>query len=705
MPARLTCLLLVLVACGDDATPAPEDAGGELGDAASEDCIYVAPGAAGDGRASSPFGTIDAALAVADDGDRVCLTGGEHAPPSVPVDVALTFEGLGPAPPAMGATAIRGECRSVLDVPSTWDPSASVPLDVTLEATVAITLENVAVLECDVGLLARAGITVRDSLLARSWEPLVIGAGTAVVQRTSIEPSIRDSETRTGRALIGAYAAPGSTLVLRDEVLVSGGLAGVLAFGADLEMRGAAVESAGFGIYVDGLDAMPLVTLADVEIRDLASLGGDERGNAIWRAEVEVDDLRVRGADVGLGLALSPRARVGDYDFEGRTAVLAQGSALTLDGTLDARSSEGATALVFRSDPTSGTTGAVALEGATTLSISGSEGVGMFVLETDVTASEGSATSFTGGQYGVLTEAATLRFDGPLDLAGAEIGAVVAGSTLDATGGSIVDARFAGLMVLDGSATLRDFDVRDGNIGVVAFDGGTLDVRASRFANLTGGAVEALGDAGDATVTLADLDIDSAAVGVAISGRAATLTGGRIAGCAEGGVRARNAAEITVDGVELRENRGVAVSFDDAAGVVRASTFGGTLPSGGRADEVRLSAETTARTVEVAANQFDLDVARDCSGGTCAVLLFDGAAAVGIVRPNCLVARPAESATVTVVDQGGANVSLLGDATWASDLAGPASDLALGFAAPWPRTAPPALESVDAVLPETTFGR
>ncbi len=248
------------------------------------------------------------------------------------------------------------------------------------------------------------------------------------------------------------------------------------------------------------------------------------------------------------------------------------------------------------------------------------------------------------------------------------------------------------LALAGGTVTVSDATFEDVEVGVFAHDASRFALTNTTVENASVRGVVLSGDAHATASTATEVVIDgSDNVGFQVSGpHAVSVTGGRFEGAGRGGIEASVGADVDVDGSEFRANERMGIAFYDAEGSVMGARFGGTLLQGGRADEIRITAdEGTTREVEIGSLNFDLDVPRDCSGGGCVLMLANGSDAIGIVTPNCIVESPGEVLTFTTLEENGGTFTLVGPSAWASVLAGRNFNLGLSSGSATPPPAPP----------------
>ncbi len=670
-------------------------------DAASA-CLYVRAGSTdGDGTAAAPFGTLDDAIDVAVAGDELCLAGGEHAPPTRSIDLALTITGAGSTgPDAAVINGVVGSCLRV-SVPNAFEESR-IDVGVALASSASLTLREVVVAGCDIGVFVQGDLRFERSVVDRVHTG-IFG------ERANIE--ILLSRIRAGSlpfldlpfGVIRAAVASLDGSVLVHESHIEGGAAsfGIYAIRSDLDAEALTIDGGSFGIWANNVDdATRTIGIDGSIIRGLRNLDGrPSSGNLFAGGTTTIDGLEVEDVELcALNFEHGAVATVRAVEVRDarNCGVFVAGANVRLS-EISIALGEDAVAGVFASDHSLGSTSQLVIEGPLTSSASGDEAWHLAVDDgTELTVED--AVVGSGGSVGLvafdavvrMVEGASATFDS-LDL----FGVAASSSELSLRNVELTNARF-GVFGRDSELTLIDSSVNGGASGITALRS-TTDLRDVVVRGTETWSLYFEGEDGRGRATLERVDMhDGQGVGGLVHAQPATFTACTVTTHAGRGFEAQDGSTMDVVDSEVQTSTGAAIAFFDSGGSVRNTTFGGTLLASGRADEVVIQAEEgVRREVTLNGNHFVLDAGRDCTSGQCSLVLAHGADAVGIVMPNCLVAVPGEEATRTLVDQAGATLMVSGASEWADLLGGRGTDLGYALSPPHARPAvalPPFVE-------------
>lgn len=679
----LVFLCAVALACGDDDGMPPMDGGTDVG---PSDCIYVESGASGgNGTEAMPFGTLEDALGAS--GDRVCVGVGAFALPDS-FDRAVNIEGAG-----AGQTLLSGSlgCASV-SILDAFDDAVREDAPVAVNVAARLTIRDVTVEGCAVGVYARDVIVELENIEFQDVQASVVLEGSA--QATLRGSTLRTGAVATAPAALqraAVVATPGSTLRTESDTTImgSGGNYGVLSRGGTLVMTSTLVLAGNAGVWVE--DAVAATLGPDLELRGQTDDGAFFGHNRVRGGVASLDGVLFQGPSVaGLIVDNDASVDVARTDFAaiaGFGLVAASGDVTLRDAVSIELLGEGTGVFVD--------TGNVTLAGALRSETTSTMATHAYVREGTLTSTDGTY-QLSGGALGVLVaEAGACGLAGTIEASDVETAFSVRGSELTLGDVSIANVGVGVAALSGGVVTVSDAMLQNVEVGVFAHDASRFALTNTNVENASVRGVVLSGDAHATASTATELVVDgSDNVGFQISGpHAVSVTGGRFEGAGRGGIEASVGANVDVDGSEFRANERMGIAFYDAEGSVMGARFGGTLLQGGRADEIRITAnEGTTREVEIGSLNFDLDVARDCSGGGCVLMLANGGDAIGIVTPNCIVESAGEALTSTTLEENGGTFNLVGPSAWASVLAGRNFDLGLSSGSATP---PPAAPTPD----------
>lgn len=651
----------------------PMDGGSDV---VASDCLYVETGASGgDGSEGRPFGTIAEALAVA--GERICLGSGAFELPAS-FDREVSLEGAG-ADQTLLSGSIGCSTVSIMDA---FDSAiAREDAEAVVNVGARLSLGELTIQGCAIGLYARDVIVEIENVEFQDVQASLVLEGSA-------QATVRGSTLRTG-TVAGAsavlqraavQATPGSTF--RSEststVTATGGTFGVLSRGGTVAMSATRIVGGNAGFWIQ--EAVNATLGPDLAVEDQTDDDTFFGHNRIRGGNATLDGVTFQGQSVA-GLVVDRSASVAmdraSFPDVGSYGVVVSSGSVTLGAAIE---------VAFRSDGATGFYIADAEVEVTGDLESRSERDGVthvYVTEGGVFDASAGTLDLAGGRTGVFV------VEGGGAAVGEAVMDVIAGpgmyvratGTLDASNVSATGLQ-TGVLILDGaSPSISDSTFAGVETGVFATDGSrfTLDGVSVTDASVRG--IVLRGDPHADATTLTDVIVDgSDDIGFQVSGEhQVTVTGGRFEGAGRGGIEASAGANVDIDGSEFRANERMGVAFYDAEGSVMNARFGGTLLQGGRADEIRITAnEGTPREVDIGSLNFDLDVPRDCSGGGCVLMIANGSDAIGIVTPNCIVESAGEAATFTTIEENGGTFTLVGPSAWASVLAGRDLDLGLG---------------------------
>ncbi len=711
-PAILTlCTASLAFGCGDD--DGGVDGGlpdtGILFDArmdAPPPCRRIRSGGApgGDGSPAAPFASIDEAMSMASEGDVFCLEPGEHAPPTEAINVAVTFEAVSPDMTTAIAAA-AGACRTI-PVPNAFTPETTVELDVLLESNAPVVFRDITLLGCQIGLFLRDGGVLERVRIERSTTNVLVIGGLLDVRASSFRPmAMLVMPLGLGRiALFGI--SPATIQVSDDTVMELGdGLGiGVWTYGVGVQLADLTINGGVSGFFLDGRSDNPSIEIGpNVTISNLDAFSEQDGINAILASQVRVDGLDVTNVEgIGFGLKDCAAATVENVSLSAAdSALIFEDSTVELGGTnvLDVPA-DGFGVTVRGTDGASTTS----LRGS--LTVTGADAIHVTALGGDFVMQDTAVFRSTGASVGAIAFAGgEIAFTaGDAAVTGATSFGIAAYFGTVAVTNVAIEGGFVGLYVEDGLLSAENTAVTGARIGVATGELGILQMTGGAVRRSTSVGVQIDGSEGASPSSLTGVLVEGGlGTGVRVSGgrRFEVLDASVVQNNEGRGLEAKEGAYLVVRGSTVSNNLGVGVGFFGAEGEVFGTTFGGTRRDATRADEIRAASDVGDFTIQTGANNFDLDIGRDCTTEGCALELFDGAGMTGIVMPNCLVASGGEAATRTVVDQDGATVMFSGPSAWASALAGIASDLGLPTGAAGSTDAPP--PAADPVLPPIDF--
>lgn len=663
-----------------------------------------------DGSAASPFRTIADALAAG--AAEICLSAGEHESPGI-IERSVVLRGADPVGglPVSGLVSPAGGCVAVSGLDAT-DLRAVRTVDV--EATLVSSGENVTVEDvsirggCDHAVVVRGGST---RFVRLRVEAVRVGVAVDRGASASIEGSFLATvfDGDAPDLPMGVYLGTGSDVEMVDTEVSAGDWGwGVDGAPDRFVTRGSTVRNAFAGLMLGGADA--LATTIEIGegtlVHELRTLGfGSDRFLSVsvirGARSVRIEGARFeadRPDALGLQLTVVDSASIErtmlrgfDYaalSFAGGELVIGEG--VTLE---PARAGVGL-AVGTRPEVDLGPT-SVRIDAA--LESTGSDEV-RHVLVQGVARFEAVAPlTLRGGLVGVqaldeatVTGAAMLRVE---DVSGAGVQAKGT-ATIEWDGLEVMLAEGAtGFdLVDDARGDFSNVLVSGGRFGLQARDGSTLAVADARVSGASEAGV-VIAEAGPES-TLTDVTIVTTPLGLSVrEGRSIVARGLVIEDTAGSAVEVVRAS-LDVEGGRVERANGAALAFEDSSGRVHAMIIRATAErADGRADEVRIVAtDGVERSVDVGANMFFVDD-RTCLGG-CSVVLASGAGAVGIVRPNCLMASVGTMGTYTLAEQDGGRLdepeatdwddALLGRGVGLGWLAG--STIGVGITPPLPST-------------------
>lgn len=625
-----------------------------------------------DGRGGATGAPTSLDEAIASGARRICLARGDFAPPSVAIRSDLVIEGDGPESRIDGSLG----CREVL-VPESLDLPSLRTSRATLEVRdgARVVLRDLTLRGCEDGAVVGAGSLVLERVVVRDADlgVLAFGDGAGIELRSS-EVSSPDFRTAAVPVSGGVVAVDGASLVAVDTTFRGGvGTVGIASRDAGAIAIERVVIDGGITGFLVSTRTGAEASLRDVTVRRLrgfppipeAGTASLVRGGAARLERIAIRDVE----DHGLAVVSGARVLVDGIEVEdaGRLAIVARsGAEATLSNVVARRVGVGVAADggrivlagaatlddVFAGIATYGAGAAAVMPGAG-LAIRGAE-VGFWADEpAEIAAEDGALESARWGAIGL----GRLRLAG-VRFSGGEVGLYCERAC------SATAARWSGASVA-ALATAR---------------GGVVTLERSELAS-SGPAMLGAGAHRFDQVVISEARSDAIQLE---EGAELSLRGGRIVDGRGRGIEAREGSRVAIDGTEFAGNVGAAIALYDASGEVRGASFDGTMPdAAGRADEIRMvTTGNTRRTLLVEGSSFVLSRARACGSQSCGLIVGDGGAVQGIVRPNCLTAAPGASLVHTVVEQNGASIRLEGDTGWADLLAGRASDLGLEVGAP-----------------------
>ncbi len=463
--------------------------------------------------------------------------------------------------------------------------------NVAIAVTADVTLRNLAVVSCEVGIVASAPLTLDNVSADRVHTGAIVEGSTAIVSGAWLRPgSITGGDLPAGLARTAVLVIRGARLEIFDSevmntlsslgiyvqnadlhterLLVDGGALGVYSFGSGTTTVGSGTVFRGqhdvrmipgTAIVADG----PTLAVNDVLIEDT-----DSCAIGLVDATASLTDLDLRDVgSCGVYVNDSTCELAGDISMQLADDALyalfvTAGAEVRVPGTMT--SSGGSDDLIHISSE---------LEG-TTVDISGDvETIGgnatLYALLGGDIAISGTISGTPRG-FGIVVDRATAT------IANAEI-------TMATREGAAAHV-FAGSLQLSASAL-------QGGVATLWARDSSIDVRSS---TLRGGAsfgVYLDEVDGDAQAMFNSTQIlDGEGVGLLVRGGAADFRGGLVGGNAGRGIEAQREATLAVLSADVRNNGRFGVSFFDASGSVGDTVFGGTLPVDAQANEILVAA-------------------------------------------------------------------------------------------------------------------
>lgn len=648
--AAASLLLALTVAC----TPPPATS-------TPPDCVHVdgRGGSMADGTPSHPYATIDdavAALGVV--GGTICLPAGELDPPTHTLTAPLVLRGASAAsthlspPPGASCLAVHG----IPFIPP--DPTRTQDSDALIETSADLTLEDVTLSDCSIGVRALGGdVTLTRTTIVRVQAGVVVDASASLVTTdTTITTSISGGAVTVPPG--GIVSAAARSIRVDSGTDISGRGAALHLWNVDVDVAGAHVHDIPVGVLSGGNAPERMVRIVDTMIERLPATADGGGFNLVWGGTAMIDNLVVRDAD-NFALALDgATTTIHASSFAGaRQLVQAQGGSTVLMG---ANTFTGGF-FALASTPSVLTPGAAhgAMHVMGTVASTGASVGHAYVDQDAELVFEVGGSTLSGGPVGIgAFRGGTLDVRSGIAIMDVDqgIAAVNAGTTVMVTD-LVTDARLAGVGVEDATATLMGGTFTSGQHAIVvrsgslAMSGGTIMATTSSGVRLLGG-----------STTLAGVTIDgTTGPGVSAEAGVATLDAVHVMNAGDVGVIADGGVMLDVTGSTFEGNVGAALAVYDGMVSLATSTILPSRPAaGGRIDHLRIVAETAAATLTLGdGNSFQLG-ALTCPPDTCSVIMSSGLGANAIVRPNCLTAPDANVIQGLAQDGG----TITGVTTW-----------------------------------------
>lgn len=640
LPRRRLSLLAALLAAVSCTPSGP----GTTPDA----CVHVDGRGAGtpDGSAAHPLASIDAAIALLGPaGGAICLSAGEHAPPTAAITAPLVLRGAGPADSVVSGSA--GACLAATGLSLTGNRVGSGT--VVLESNADLTLDHVGLHGCHVGLFVTGGAAMLADVAIDGVQTGVDVEmpGTLATTRTTIALHMAGAGVETVPGGLVSHGARTVTLGEGTEVSGVGISAGIFVSDTDVTVTGAHFHDLSFGLVAQTTDAARSVAVATSTFENLTQqtlpgmppLGG---ANFVAGGRLALDHVVVSGA-AAFALAVNGatstidtcsfggadqlvRVQGGTATFTGPTTLT--GGTLGLVAVSDAIDLAAPPATVTVMGPLSST-------GATLAHAMADRGATLVLMGTGhvLTGGDGLGVAAWGGAHLAVMEGVSI--DGVQHA----IGSFEDGTRVEVTGAT-VSATISGVFQSDASTVaIASTTITDATHPVLIREG-TLSVTGGALMNAGSSGVRMFG--GDVTFT--DLMIGSSGgPGISLEGGTLGVTGGMIANSGDAGVAAHGSGTITIDGTGFDANLGAAIELYGGSITVTHASFMPSRPAaGGRIDEIRVTTEGgLPGSLDVGSSNFHLDTL-SCPPMTCSIVAITGAGAQGIVRPNCIVATDAD---------------------------------------------------------------
>jgi hypothetical protein len=467
---RCVVIAALLIACGS-APPPPTTT--------TPDCVHVdgRGGAMADGTAAHPFANLDAALAsLGARGGTICMPTGEFDPPSGAITAPVVLRGAGPAmttiSPAPGAS-----CRVVHGVP--FIPPMAGQLqdsDAVIETQASLTLSDLALSGCSIGVRALAGDLViqRAAIGHVNAGVLVEASASAMIGTTTIVTTMATTLTVPSAGVVSAAAR---SILVDTGTDISGVGAGIETWNVDLDVVGAHLHDMPVGLLSAGNDATRAVHVMDTMIEHIVPTpagGGFDvvsGGTATFERVVIRDVTHYALALDGATTTITDGSFAGDEHL-----VRAQGGTTTLTG---ANTFTGGHIALAAAAPmlTTGPSGIVHVTG--TIASTGASLAHVLVDQGATLTLEAAGSTLDGGRFGLAVfRGSTLRVDAGARVRGADgpLVAIDTGTVANVTG---LDAVPNLIGVLTNATTTLMGAAISGGEHAVAVLGGTTTIAGS----------------------------------------------------------------------------------------------------------------------------------------------------------------------------------------------------------------------------------
>lgn len=640
--------LTLLLACG----PAPASVVPE--------CTHVdgRGGPSADGSAALPYASLDQAIAaLGPTGGTICLPAGELDPPTATLVAPLVIRGVSAAsthlspPPGSGCLAVHG----VTTIPP--DPAHTQDSDAVIETRADLTLEDLAISDCTIGVRALAGdLTLTRATITHVQAGVLADAEASVVTTdTTITISGMGSVTVPPGGVVSAGARG---IRVGGGTDISGRGAAIYSWNVDVDVVGAHLHDIDVGLLCASNAPERMVRVMDTTIERLPATADGGGFNIIWGGSVMIDHVVITDAGHFALVLDGASTTVLSSSFSGVQQLLqAQGGTTALMGTNTFTGGYFALASTPAMLTPGGATGSVHVMGPMT-----STGATRGHCYADLGAElvfEVAGTTLSGGPVGMAAfRGGHVEVRSGITISDVAQGIATTGpGSVSTVTGLVVTPLSVGVLNSEGTTTITDAMISGGQ-HALAVVSGSVTMSGGMIMSTTSSGVRVLAGA----TMLSGVTIDgSSGPGVSAEGGATTIDALHVANCEQEGLIAEGGAMLDVTASTFDANVGAAIAVYDGTVSVVGSTFLPSRPAaGGRIDHLRIVAATTAATLTLGdGNSFQLG-ALTCPPDTCSVIMSSGAGANAVVRPNCLTAPDANIIQGLAQDSG----TITGTTSW-----------------------------------------